>query len=75
MTTLHMVGKRTEDDFGQPIHRTEGEVLYDAATTHGPWALMTEASYLHHRRYKELGTGRGQKYRLDETGRYVKVEG
>lgn len=75
MTICYAVGKRTEDDFGQPIHRIEGEALYDAATVHGPWALMTEASYLHHRRYKELGVGRGQKYQLKDSGFYEKVAG
>lgn len=70
-----MISKTADtDDFGQPIWRTVGEALYDAPTTHGPWALMTEASWKHHRRSASLGTGRGQKYAYDGEN-YMKVEG
>lgn len=66
---------RHEDDFGQPIHRTKGENLYDAATLHrGSWALMTEASWRHHRRSAQLGTGHGQRYTFDGAN-FVKTGG
>lgn len=72
MTILHH--SRSEDDFGQPIHREEGELLYDAPTTSGPWAIMTEASWKYHRRTARLGTGLGQAYRYDGS-KFVKVAG
>ena len=76
MTTLALSRGRTEDDFGQPIHHTSGEVLYDARTLHrGVWALMTEASWKRHRGSPRLGTGYGQKYQLGEDGIWRKVEG
>lgn len=75
-TQFHLPASQTQDDFGQPIHRTVGEVLYDASTVHnGSWALMTEASWKHHRRSAKLGTGHGQKYVCGEDGVYRKVEG
>lgn len=52
----------SSDDFGQPFTRTEGELLFDAPTAEGPWAVMTYRSWKLHRRSPDLGTGRGQKY-------------
>ncbi|MCK9513537.1 MAG: hypothetical protein M0R28_20245 [Pigmentiphaga sp.] len=76
MTALSISPAKLEDDFGQPIHHTLGEVLYDAKTNHGgAWALMTETSWKHHRRSAKLGTGFGQKYQLGEDGVWRKVEG
>lgn len=58
------------DDFGDPI----GRVVIDAATRHGPWALMTPASWARHGRGL-LGTGHGQMYVRTDDGRWPKVEG
>lgn len=75
MTILALSRDQSEDDFGQPIHRTTGEVLYDAKTVYGPWALMTEESWERNRASSRLGVGMGQKYRLQADGRWQKVEG
>ena len=76
MNTLSISPARLEDDFGQPIHHTVGEVLYDGKTFYaGAWALMTEASWKCHRASAKLGTGMGQKYQLGEDGVWRKVEG
>lgn len=76
MSSLSISSRRIEDDFGQPIHHTAGEVLYDAKTVHGgAWALMTEASWKHHRALPRLGVGVGQKYQRGEDGVWRKVEG
>lgn len=75
MTTIyHIPETRHEDDFGQPLHRTMGEELYDTPTVHGPWAVMTAASWKHHRRSARLGVGLGQRYAYNGQ-HYVKVEG
>jgi hypothetical protein len=68
---LQIPDSRTQDDFGQPIRREEGEALYDAKTSGGPWALMTEASWKYHRASARLGIGRGQKY-VYKDGKYQK---
>lgn len=39
------------------------EVMFDAATTKGGWAMMCEGCYKVHRKYNTLGLGRGQKYK------------
>lgn len=73
MTRLFIPSDRTQDDFGQPILREPGEVLYDAKTVHGGvWALMTEASWKYHRASKKLGIGYGQKYVYSD-GMYTKL--
>lgn len=59
------------DDFGKPIEN----VIYDAATIYGPWALMNPNSWEKHRRTKTLGMGFGQKYERQVDGRWLKVEG
>ena len=75
MSTLSISSRRIEDDFGQPIHHTVGEVLYDAKTIYGPWALVTETSWKRHRVGPRLGTGFGQKYQLQADGVWRKVAG
>lgn len=63
--------KLTEDDFGLPFTKTEGEVVYDARTRMGPWACMTEQSFKMHGTGK-LGTGFGQRYVRNAEGHLVK---
>jgi len=65
---------RAADDFGVPMTKREGEVVYDAATRGGPWACMTERSWRMHGRGM-LGLGRGQKYQRNAAGELHKVEG
>lgn len=67
--------KMTADDFGIPFTGCEGEVVYDAATIHGPWATMTEISYQLYGKKQGLGTGKGQKYVRQANGELHKVEG
>ncbi len=60
------------DDFG----RVYGTIMYDAKTRHGPWANMSQESWeLEGGTGGRLGTGFGQKYELQEDGRWLKVEG
>jgi hypothetical protein len=68
--------KMSQDDFGVQFTNQPGEVIYDAATRHGPWATMTEASYQSHARQPgELGIGYGQKYTRNDAGELVLTEG
>jgi hypothetical protein len=57
------------DDFGIEI---EGEFI-DGATYAGPWAIMTPDSHSIYGR--GIGQGRGQRYRRQVDGRWLKVEG
>jgi hypothetical protein len=66
---LSPVGER--DDFG----RLYGGVMYDAATTAGSWACMSEISWIMHRRYTTLGMGLGQRFEKQGDGRWLKTEG
>lgn len=62
-----------KDDFGDEYK----DVMYDGKTRQGPWANMTEKSWLVHG-IGRLGTGYGQKYFRDDSGkwvRWIKVEG
>ena len=61
------------DDFGDPI----GFEFVDGRTRHGPWAIMTPASWAREgiTRDGSMGTGIGQRYRLQPDGRWLKVEG
>lgn len=68
---VYWCGQPAEDDFGVPVK----DVLYDARTRHGPWALMTEESWRDHRAAPNLGTGCGQKYEKQPDGRFLKVAG
>jgi hypothetical protein len=58
------------DDFGV---RYDGTMI-DGRTKHGPWANMTEKSWLL-QGCGRLGTGHGQKYKQQPDGRWLKVEG
>lgn len=57
------------DDFGDPVTDT----FIDGATVFGPWAIMSPKS--HRANGRGLGTGRGQKYKRQDDGRWLKVEG
>jgi len=50
-----------------------GDDFMDAKTTHGPWANLCPACF--RKIGVGLGTGRGQHYRRQPDGRYVKIEG
>jgi len=61
-----------KDDFGLPYKG----VMYDAKTKNGQWANMSYDSWVAHGAHGErLGTGYGQKYRQQDDGRWLKVEG
>lgn len=74
MTRYVSAEGREADDFGQKFTMEEGEHMYDAITVMGPWACMSEASFLAYG-IGRLGLGLGQKYRRDNNGHLVKVEG
>ena len=59
------------DDFGATIT----DEFIDGATKYGPWANMTPDNWAAHGRYTALGTGMGQRYKLQADGRWLKVEG
>lgn len=68
---VYWIGKvPAKDSFGAHI----GQEFIDGRTRPGgPWAIMTPTN---HDRYGHgLGVGRGQKYRLQADGRWLKVEG
>lgn len=48
--------------------------LYDAKTTDGPWATMCSWCFKEHNA-SGLGTGRGQCYKRQDDGRYLKIQG
>ena len=58
------------DDFGIPYNN----VMYDAKTKMGPWANMSEESWMKFTNQK-LGLGIGQKYKKQIDGRWLKVAG
>jgi hypothetical protein len=58
------------DDFGFPIK----DEIIDAVTRYGPWALMSPESWMRNGN-GELGTGRGQRYKKQADGKWLKVEG
>jgi hypothetical protein len=60
----------SKDDFGQPITNE----FIDGKTKMGPWATMSPASW---KRYGigALGTGFGQRYKKQDDGRWLKVQG
>ena len=58
-----------QDDFDEPIT----DVFIDGRTTSGPWAIMSPASFKAFG--MGLGTGRGQVYKLQADGRWLKIEG
>jgi hypothetical protein len=57
------------DDFGEQITAA----FVDGKTRHGPWAIMSPASFV--LEGIALGTGRGQKYEKQADGRWLKTEG
>jgi hypothetical protein len=60
------------DDFKSPIL----DDIVDGKTKHGPWALMSLASWHEHSGTGgRLGLGLGQRYRRQADGRWLKVEG
>lgn len=63
-----------KDDFGCPIKHEVGGVFYDAKTDSGPWAIMAPCSWAFDG-YGKLGLGFGQKYEMQQDGRWLKVEG
>jgi hypothetical protein len=58
-----------KDDFNCPILNE----FVDGKTRHGPWAIMAPASYKIYG--MGLGLGRGQRYKKQENGKWLKVEG
>ena len=60
----------SHDDFGD---RIDG-IFYDSQTKSGQWAIMTPASWKLYRRGITLGTGYGQRYEKDVTGRFRKTD-
>jgi hypothetical protein len=62
------------DDFGAPYGTSPGAVMYDGKTEYGPWANMTQESWDAHGPGR-TGLGLGQKYVLQEDGRWLQVEG
>lgn len=48
-------------------------VFYDAKTVMGPWGNLCPACFKQYG--MGLGTGKGQKYELQDNGRYLKTEG
>jgi hypothetical protein len=67
------------DDFGDPFTFEPGEVVYDAVTTCGVWACMTEWSSLKYHKTRGgvrlLGMGYGQKYVRQKNGELHWVAG
>jgi len=74
MTRYLSAETMTKDDFGVEFTNLEGEIIYDAATVHGPWATMTQTSFDTHGR-GTLGLGKGQKYQRNAAGELHKIEG
>lgn len=60
---------RPVDDWDDPI-TTE---FIDGRTKYGPWAIMTPNNHMVHG--VGTGTGKGQRYRKQDDGRWLKVEG
>ena len=74
MTRYFSAERATHDDFAYPFTGKEGEVVYDAKTKGGPWAMMSETAYKIFGAGK-LGTGYGQKYVRNAAGELHKVKG
>jgi hypothetical protein len=47
--------------------------LYDAATRHGPWATMCASCFSYYG--LGVGTGKGQQYKQQPDGLFVKIAG
>ncbi len=67
---LSPVGK--VDDFDMVV----GDVIIDAKTVYGPWALMTPESFASYGGTGgRLGLGLGQRYQRQPDGKWLKIEG
>jgi hypothetical protein len=71
VTAKYWMGSRIgdRDDFDNPIK----DQFIDGATRHGPWGIMSP--YSHRVHGIGLGTGRGQRYKRQKDGQWLKVEG
>lgn len=49
--------------------------LYDFRTLSGAWAVGCRLHYLMYRQSDVLGTGRGQEYKRNDEGRFIKTRG
>lgn len=49
--------------------------LYDFVTIHGPWAVGCRFHYLMYRGFLALGTGKGQEYKRNDQGVFIKTRG
>ena len=49
------------------------DIMFDAATYHGPWANM--CMHCFNRIGRGLGTGLGQQYKKNEAGEWIKIAG
>jgi hypothetical protein len=58
-----------KDDYGAAIT----DEFIDGKTKHGPWAILAPITYRRHG--VGLGLGRGQRYKKQEDGKWLKVEG
>lgn len=68
--------KAEEDDFGVPFTGYTGELVYDAITKSGRWAMMTKQSFEQYGKGEEcLGIGRGQVYMRATDGNLYKIKG
>jgi hypothetical protein len=68
----YWVGEAPEtDDFGGPIVKE----FVDGRTRLGSWAVMNPANFARYGSSAGLGTGRGQRYKRQDDGRWLKVEG
>lgn len=50
-------------------------LFYDAATVMGPWACMCHSCFALGPGLNKLGTGLGQKYQKQPTGKWLKTGG
>jgi hypothetical protein len=56
------------------IPKLTGSIFYDAATIHGPWAIMCPTCF--EKNGQGVGTGVGQQYTFDPNGgRWLKTAG
>ena len=53
--------------------REKPATLYDAKTHFGPWGTLCRDCFVSHG--VGLGTGKGQEYRLNDDGKYLKTAG
>jgi hypothetical protein len=51
------------------------DVFYDAKTSMGPWGLLCDRCFTHGPGLGKLGTGLGQKYEKQPSGKWLKTGG